>query len=78
MARKESSGIASGSGSGCRSNSMSITPSPYRFEIDEMSPGLFRVALWATSGHMINRRRDVAVERISAVKAALLAEEAQR
>lgn len=50
----------------------------YDFTVDEMTPGLWRVSLVTAQGNLINRRRDVATDRIETVKAALLAEEAGR
>lgn len=57
---------------------MTNTTTTHRFDLDEMTPGLWRVSLLTAEGHLINRRRDVAAERIETVKAALLAEEAGR
>jgi hypothetical protein len=48
----------------------------YTFQGDAVFGGMVRVTLMA-DGRMVNRRRDVAPERVETVKAALLAEVAK-
>lgn len=49
-----------------------------RIEIDEMTPGLYRVALWAATGQLVNRYRDVAEARVQNVVAMLTAEDGEK
>jgi hypothetical protein len=56
--------------------STTTLPSGSRIELDEMTPGLWRIALWSADGKLVNRYRDISVARLADKYDALVAEDA--